>query len=212
MAYKFNRNCWVGSLEETQFCRAPARDARPGDERGASDAVEHRSRHAVPATIEEMVRSADGLYARWRRDLKGDAAILDRVRRLEENVEESRRGMRDSGIVAGCTRCDANSPEGSCCSRGLEKKYGPILLLMNRMLGLALPERRMRADSCYFLGWEGCVLKARHMLCIDYLCPELAESLGPQALIEIQTLSGREIESVFMLGEAIKRKIRALSV
>jgi len=59
---------------------------------------------------------------------------------------------------------------------------------MNLMLGAGLPERRSRADSSYFLGQEGCGLKVRQMLCIDYLCPELEEALGPNALIKFKAL------------------------
>ncbi|MHC1727681.1 MAG: hypothetical protein AB9866_17040 [Syntrophobacteraceae bacterium] len=48
------------------------------------------------------------------------------------------------------------------------------------------------------------------MLCIDYLCPELEDSLGRESLIKIQIVSGEEIESAFLLQEAIKNKIRTL--
>jgi hypothetical protein len=218
MSYKFNRNCWVESLEERLFCANLPQDESGGDETGGKDfspaeiAAENtrQFRSAEPVAIEVMIEGAESIFARWGEELKKEDRIGRLIQRLETNLENSRQGMHDLGIFRACARCDVIAPEGSCCSLGLERKYGPILLVMNLMLGVSLPQRRLRADSCYFLGREGCRLKVRHMLCIDYLCPELEETLGLKALIKIQTLSGQEIESAFLLREAIKEKIRTL--
>lgn len=196
MSYKFNRNCWVESLEERLFCAAT------GSAESSAD--------AEPVAIEELIASAQCLFSRHGESLMKDRRISDLIERLERNLENSRECMHELGIFRACAFCDETSPEGSCCSRGLERKYSPVLLLMNLLLGVEMPASRLRADSCYFLAATGCSLKVRHMLCIDYLCPDLEESLGRKSLIQIQTVSGEEIESAFLLHEAVKSRARIL--
>lgn len=197
MSYKFNRNCWVESLEERLFCAAT------GPAESSAD--------AGPVAVEELITSAQCLFTRHGESLMKDKRISGLIRRLEMNLENSRQSMHELGIFRACALCDATAPEGSCCSRGLERKYSPVLLLMNLLLGIEMPASRLRADSCYFLGATGCGLRVRHMLCIDYLCPELEETLGRKSLIQIQTVSGEEIESALLLQEAIKAGVMALS-
>ena len=206
MGFKFNRNCRVESLEERLFGgRDRSGDAEMGEAGGEKQDA------AKPSTIGQMVETAERLFAGWGQELKKEERICRLVRQFETNLENSRQAMHELGIFRACARCDGSTPEGSCCSPGLERKYSPILLLMSLMLGAALPRQRVRADSCYFLGRKGCRLIARHMLCIDYFFPELEQSLEPKALMKLQTLSGREMESAFLLQEAIKGKIAVFS-
>lgn len=209
MSFKFNRNCWVESLEERLFC------AKGREETGiiSTDGIQSGRGGAAtekPAAIREMIAGARDLFARYGDAIQGDERIRRLIYRLKTNLEDSAQSMKDLGIFRACARCDETAPEGSCCCRGLERKYSPVLLLMNLILGAGLPERRLREDSCYFLGPKGCCLKVRHELCIDYLCPELEEMLGRESLIKIQTVSGEEITSAFLLYEAVKNKTRKL--
>jgi hypothetical protein len=43
----------------------------------------------------------------------------------------------------------------------VEEWYDPVLLLINRLLGADLPERREVPDNCFFLGEKGCKIPAR---------------------------------------------------
>ena len=208
MSYKFNRDCWVESFEEKLLCAKASQAMTVEDKITGTGCFGHEAFR--PPEIEEKIASAEHLFAKWIDALRKNDRIYPLINRLEANLENSRHSMHDLGIVRACTRCDENAPEGSCCSRGLEAKYGPILLLMNLMLGASLPERRHREDSCYFLGPKGCMLKVRHMLCVDYLCPELEKALGIKSMIEIQTVSGEEILSAFLLREAIKQTMRTV--
>jgi hypothetical protein len=158
-------------------------------------------------SLEERISLARQLFASRGEALKSDSRIGGLLSILRENLEASREAMVTLGIVAACARCDEISPEGSCCSRGLENKYDSILLLINLMLGSDLPDARSRSDSCHFLGPRGCLLAARNMLCIDYLCPAVEQELGVERLMKIQSVSGAEIETIFLLGEEIKRVI-----
>jgi hypothetical protein len=198
MSYKFNRNCWMESLEERLYCGRDSKREAPLMQR------------ITEPGIEDKIAGAERIFAKWGGQLKGDAGIREFIQRLEVRLEDSRRCMQDLEIFSMCARCDETAPEGSCCSTGLERKYGPITLLMNLLLGAALPKRRQRTDSCYFLGPTGCMLKVRHMLCVDYLCPELEKALGRKALMEIQTVSGEEITAAFLLFESLKKKMKIL--
>lgn len=119
----------------------------------------------------------------------------------------TRQSMIDLGIVRACVRCDERAPEGSCCGCGLEWKYDAVLLVMNLMPGTSLPERRLRSDSCLFLGLQGCQHGVRHTLCADSLCPDLEDALGQSPLIRMQTVAGDEIGSAFLLYEAVKKVV-----
>ncbi|NLI83767.1 MAG: hypothetical protein GX443_19105 [Deltaproteobacteria bacterium] len=216
MSYKFNRNCHVKSLEENMFCLHGRRSgegvegSRVGGLRAYEKSLESSlgASHSAPLGIEERITGALGLHAGWGETLKGEERIERLMRRLEKNLQVSRRTMGDLGILQTCAECDEKAPEGSCCSRGLEKKYGLVLLLLNLMLGAELPGWRLRRDSCYFLGHRGCMLKVRHPLCVDYLCPQLETTLGREGLMRIQAVSGEEIEAAFLLEEAVKEALR----
>ncbi len=215
MNYKFNRDCWVESFADKLLGGEKSQHGKEnsslGFRIGGFRIPQNRSQELTrPSPIEKIISGAKDAFAEWSERLKRDLRICHLLERLEANLKNSRQSMLDLGIVNACALCDEREPEGSCCSRGLEKKYTPMLLLINLLLGASLPESRQRVDSCFFLGLEGCVLKARHMLCVDYLCPELEESLGRTSLIKIQTISGEEIESAFLLQEAIREKMMLL--
>jgi hypothetical protein len=115
--------------------------------------------------------------------------------------------MADLGVVAACKHCD--EAEGkSCCGRGFENKFDHYLLLMNLLLGVSLPEHHMRPEDCYFLTRTGCCLKVRLFLCVDFLCPTILSRLSHEALIRLQTVSGKELTAAFLAYDAIKRVIR----
>ncbi|NLI31990.1 MAG: hypothetical protein GX422_04295 [Deltaproteobacteria bacterium] len=220
MGYKFNRNCHVESLEDRLFCVREIQTRASGNEAGSDrfgvfgNQIESAMKPDVhaPATIGigERIAGAERLFGEWGEKLKKEERIGRLIHRLEADLRRSRKTMRRLGIIDACARCDENTPEGSCCSRGLERKYGPLLLLVNLLLGVDLPQRRQRGDSCYFLGPCGCALRVRHMLCVDYLCPELEKTLGQKSLVEIQTVSGDEIVSAFLLEEAVRETMKQL--
>ena len=177
MSYKFNRNCWVD-------CEG----------------------YSLLAT-EERIEQANRMFV----DLKSSLWNNDRVSRLadrlQNDLECSRQAMVALGIIDGCAQCDVTAPQGSCCSRGIENKYDLSLLVANRFMGIDLPATHTRSESCHFLGSRGCQLRVRHMLCVDYLCPELERQLGPERLIKLQLATAGEVETTFLLCEEIKKII-----
>jgi hypothetical protein len=157
--------------------------------------------------IREKIRIAEALFGTWRDELWRDAKVRGLLEDLLENLSASGMVSRGLGILAACKHCDEEEG-GSCCGAGIENRYSPHLLLVNLLLGSGLPEERCIANSCHFLGKEGCVLKARDILCINYLCARIQRLLAHEDLLTLQEVTGREMETVFLLHEAVKRITR----
>jgi hypothetical protein len=165
--------------------------------------------HDLRIPIQKKIRVAQDLFARWGRMLREDRAVEALLARLSQDLESSRQTMVDVGVVAACVDCDGEEGE-SCCAqgRGFEEKYDPYLLLMNLFLGVSLPEYHARPDGCYFLTRAGCCLRVRLFLCVDFLCPAILNRLSHEELVRLQTVSGHELTSGFLVYDAIKRVIR----
>lgn len=154
--------------------------------------------------IRERIIRAHTLFDAWGRELAAEPTVSPFLHRLRARIEASRKVMAEVGIVAECRRCEEEQG-GSCCGSGIENRYDVELLLINLLLGVSLAEDAERPESCRFLGARGCTLFARHVLCVNYLCARLRETLSPGQLSLLQDSSGEELETEFFLHEAIKR-------
>lgn len=165
--------------------------------------------HDFHIPIQEKIRLAHDLYARWGKALHEDRRIEALLKQLEQDLESSRQAMVNLGVVAVCTDCDQEEGK-SCCAqgRGFEGKYDPYLLLMNLLLGVSLPEGCVRPGGCYFLTRNGCCLRVRLFLCVDFLCPVILSRLSHEELVRLQTVSGHELTTGFLVYDAIKKVIR----
>lgn len=151
----------------------------------------------------------------WARECfqqKGDRLIRDRdiedlLHRLRAALDASRRAMIAAGIRDECRVCERHEG-GSCCGAGLEDKYTGTLLLINLLLGREIPLRRSDPSSCHFLGKEGCLLVARHVICVNYLCRKITERIDPQEISLLREAEGEELGLLFRLNERIKKMLR----
>jgi hypothetical protein len=159
------------------------------------------------SSIERKIEIARDLHAARGDAMRRDPSIRNLLGKLERNIETSREVMLSLGIVEACKHCDEKEG-GSCCGAGLENKFDRYLLLMNLLLGVSLPDYHCRPNSCYLLAAEGCLLKARLILCVDFLCPKILGTLTREELIKLQEISGDELVSGFMLYDAVKRFLR----
>ena len=157
-------------------------------------------------TIDEKIKIAQDLFGAWRDEIWADARVRGLLEVLEEKLAASRKMNVDLGVFAVCKHCE-EADGGSCCGAGIENRYSPHLLLLNLLLGRDLPAGRSIANSCYFLGKDGCGLLARHILCVNYLCTSIQKWLSREDLIDLQTLTGEEMETMFRLHEAVKQLI-----
>jgi hypothetical protein len=82
-----------------------------------------------------------------------------------------------------------------------------VLLAINLVLGGTLPEVRKCAKGCFFLKEDGCSLVARHVLCVNYMCLKIQKALPLDALLRVQTAAGAELDTAFLLQEAMKKQM-----
>lgn len=122
---------------------------------------------------------------------------------LSEAAQRCKEMAANMGMSSICQRCDTQEG-GSCCGRGIENYYEEPLLLLNYLLGVSLDPKRRDKDSCLFLGENGCVLIARHTLCVNYLCERLLETYSPEELIPLKEAEGIELELTFRLCERLR--------
>jgi hypothetical protein len=165
----------------------------------------------IPFTgsVQEKVAWARAGKLFWGGFLGEDAHVSRLLAALEYKIEDSRTAMWAGGVTHACRACE-ETEGGSCCGAGMERKYDGYLLLINLMLGAELPEERLDPNSCFFLGAEGCCLKARHVICINYLCKKIIEQVEPESLSLLREAEGAELDTLFQLNERIKELIRVM--
>ncbi len=160
-----------------------------------------------PIGIDEKITVAKRMFCRWGDALRADSGIYVQLRELAVRVEASAGAGLRAGVAEACSQCDRDEG-GSCCGAGIENRYTPELLLINLLLGVTLPESRHLSKSCYFLHERGCTLAARDIICINYLCAWLQKTIDPERLLQLQEVSGAEMELLFLLHNRIRNFVR----
>jgi hypothetical protein len=135
---------------------------------------------------------------RFRAD-RDTALLLDRLR---ASAAASHRAMADAGIVELCAACERDEG-GSCCGAGLEDRYDGVTLLINRLLGADLPAARRDRASCHFLGEHGCLLRAREVICVNFLCQKIETEIPPERIAAMRACEGEQLEILFALHSRI---------
>ena len=158
--------------------------------------------------IQEKIEQAHNLYGACGDSLRQNPSIRTLLNKLQECIDNTNQRMFILDVVAECKRCEEKEG-GSCCGAGIENKYDAVLLLINLLLGGSLENGEPSGNSCYFLGKKGCSLTARHVLCVNYMCQKLQKKLAREQLISLQTCAGEELDTLFILHEAIKKRLRA---
>jgi hypothetical protein len=156
--------------------------------------------------FEERLDAAKRLFEEYGRLLKEDGDISSLLVRYREAVKASWDAMRETGIIDECTAC-AVDDGGSCCGRGIEDHFDVTLLILNLLLGSALPDRPYDEKGCWFLGRMGCLIEARHVICVNYLCKRIYRNIPLDRIHCFQTRMSNETSLAFMLEERIKALI-----
>ncbi|MBN2061494.1 MAG: hypothetical protein JW882_13870 [Deltaproteobacteria bacterium] len=153
--------------------------------------------------IMDKIRWAKGCYQVNRDLLLMDIFISKHLTELKKAILASRNEMKRIGMLDKCRICSEEGG-GSCCGSGIENRYSGTLLLLNLMLDLSLPEKRTDPGNCFFLGKDGCVLLARHVICVNYVCRDINATIGTEGLAKLREHEGTELELIFLLDEKIK--------
>jgi hypothetical protein len=154
--------------------------------------------------IAEKIAWAKQAYRESRDRLRADPEIARLLTRFEEQRTASAAAMVEAGLVAMCRFCEEEDG-GSCCGAGLERHYEGVLLLVNLLLGVEIPETRRGRSDCLFLGDRGCLLKARQTICVNYLCDLITMKIPTEKLADLQAREGKELDTLFRLCERIKQ-------
>jgi hypothetical protein len=125
---------------------------------------------------------------------------------LDQHIEATQKALVASGVIKECADCAVNG-EGTCCGKRTGYKYDSVLLLVNLLLGKTIPLQSQDPHACYFLTQEGCILRARHVICVNFLCPRLSKNIQQEMLIHVQNAAGEELDTLFLVEEYIKKKI-----
>ena len=162
---------------------------------------------SLSSPIEEKIAWAQYYHQKFGVQLLKDESILILKAGLEDAIHASHRAMEDAGVVGMCRECE-ELEGGSCCGAGLENRYDGWLLVINLLLGVELPQERRDPGSCFFLGKAGCLLKARPVICVNYLCEKITHRIDPLKIKIPQEREGVELNTLFLLTEKLKNVTR----
>ena len=157
--------------------------------------------------VEEKISWAKACFDRERSRLLRDHRLVELLESLRTAVQRSRERMHCAGVVDCCKVCEEKEG-GSCCGAGLEKHYSGILLLINLLLGVTFPLDREQPCNCFFLSPTGCLLLARHVLCINYVCDKITSRIKPEALADLREAEGEEILLLFQVNETLRKLVK----
>ncbi len=157
--------------------------------------------------IAEKAAWARRCYREAKEVFLADGVVSNLLDRLAKAIGATRRAMLVAGVVDTCRHCEEQDG-GSCCGAGIEDRYSSLLLLINLLLGARIPEQRLNPSSCWFLERSGCSLRARHTLCVNYLCTKAVEGKDPQNIAELRAREGIELECLFHLQERLHTLLR----
>lgn len=158
----------------------------------------------VHHSLELKLFWANRLYEMSGRAILQVPAMASLMAAYDDAIARTWSAMRSLDVVSHCTDCAVNDG-GSCCGKGIEDHFDVPLLLINRLMGVTLPTQRWNEHGCWFLGPRGCLVKARHTLCVNYICKRLHASLSHEAIIALGQATVDETDAGFRLEEAIKK-------
>ncbi len=161
----------------------------------------------LDAPIEDKIQWAELVFDKEGSSLLGDPGAASLLEEFRSAALASRREMSLTGAAEVCRICDREQG-GSCCGKGIEDRYSAALLLVNRLLGVPLPDGRAEPRSCFFLGAEGCLLIARHVICVNFMCRELSERIEPGRLSAMREKEGEELTALFLLTERVRSALK----
>lgn len=161
----------------------------------------HHENH-LQGTVVSKIKWAENCYRNLEEIFRRDHKVKGLMSGLEQSISDSHRVMTEAGIGDICESCEKEDG-GSCCGKGMEDTYDGPILLINLLLGQDIPKTRKDPKSCLFLGDKGCLLRARHVICINYLCRRITDRIHPDILSVLREREGREIEHLFLLKDRI---------
>ncbi len=176
---------------------------------------DHRTKPPMKATdpprggsvsIRDKILLAEAFHRRYGETICTAAPLKGLVEDYARAAKQTWRLMEDMKFPGTCGEC-ASRDTGSCCFEGVEEWYDAVLLLINLLLGASLPESREIKGHCFFVGTQGCKLRARDAFCVNFLCPELRARLGQRRVSLFNRTAGDELYRGWKLERAVRRSL-----
>jgi hypothetical protein len=152
--------------------------------------------------IGQEIQEARALYSIFGDALKRE--IAEGIQKYRTSISETYAQMDRRGITEACSIC-ASKQKGSCCFQGAEEWYDHVTLLINLLMDVEIPRTREVLGGCLFVGSKGCKLLARNAFCVNYLCPNLAASMGEAEKRKLLSMSGNEL----LCGWDLEKSLRS---
>jgi hypothetical protein len=162
---------------------------------------------SLESPIDAKIAWAETRHREVMDELLRDREIAELLDELRGAIHASHKEMAEAGVENECRNCEERDG-GPCCGAGLENRYDAPLLLINLLLGVKLPREVYDPSSCFFLGAQGCLLLARHVICVNYLCKKITDHIDAEKIAALREKEGVELERLFHLHERIKKKMR----
>ncbi len=161
--------------------------------------------------VENQIQKAKDLYARFGDQILEDKNHLVLIKKYRSAIVTTRETMKALNMIKACSVC-SDKWMGGCCFAGVEKWYDAMLLLVNLLLGVNIPEVRMVKKGCMFVGLSGCELLARHSFCINYLCSTFKDSLSLSDQKTFLSVAGNEIFCEIQVEQSVKKWITSQNI
>jgi hypothetical protein len=161
------------------------------------------SERSILEAIDEAVRLGKALS----HPLSQDERFKDLLESLHQRIKMTREEMVLAGMTKECADC-AVTGEGPCCGTRTQYKYDRIILFINVLLGISLLREAALPGTCHFLTERGCMLAARHVICVNFICRRLHDRIEHRSLVRVQEAAGKELDMLFAVEEYLKKKIK----
>ncbi|WP_048084434.1 hypothetical protein [Archaeoglobus profundus] len=150
--------------------------------------------------VEDRIRRAKKMLSQINPD-----KVKDDLKKLERAIEETWSYMKEIGVNEICKKCAEET--GSCCKEWVEDEVDDVMIVMNMLMGVKMPEKRFKEGFCYFLSENGCILKVRPTICVNFLCDKITKTIGFENEKKLQEIAGRELELGFIVREKILKQL-----
>ena len=161
---------------------------------------------SISSPVEKKIAWAEACYQTSGRHLHEDKTVIDLLGKIKKAIHASHAEMMETCIVDLCEQCERDEG-GSCCGAGMENRYDGRLLLINLLLDVDIPRTGRDPKSCFFLGEKGCLLQARQVICINYICKKITDRIDPAKINALREKEGEEVNLLFLLHEHIKKAL-----
>jgi hypothetical protein len=164
---------------------------------------------AFDEPIAVKIAWAEARYREHAPRLRTDSEVAGLLQTLRERVCESHQARVEAGIAEMCATCERDRGS-SCCGADLEDRHDGVILLINLLLGATLPGEARGPRDCLFLGENGCRLIVKDVLCVNFLCKSVTETIPPEKIEVMREREGKELETFFSLHACVCSRLSEL--